>query len=181
MLGGAVGNFIGYLGCGVLPAATIFAFNEPLGAYIMANVREELAEELLGNLSSLVRYTFISTTETLILSSFKNARKFIKSNSKFAEQVLGSRGEQLINAWGTEGSRPWSFALAVQASVEAIPNTFVRNFVEEFLEESWEGCVEAGYVVANSIDSYMAAEKFKQQQLPILDISKIEPFCGKRV
>jgi hypothetical protein len=91
MLGGTVGNFIGYLGCGVLPAATIFAFNEPLGAYIMANVTEELAEELLGNLSSLVRYTFISTTETLILSSFKNARKFIKSNPKLVESILGAK------------------------------------------------------------------------------------------
>jgi hypothetical protein len=172
MLGGAVGNFVGYLGCGVLPAATIFAFNEPLGAYIMANVAEELADELLGNLSSLVRYTFISGTEALLMSSFKNARKFIKSNVKFAQRIFGDKVGQLINAWGNEGSKPWSFALAVEESIEAIPNTFVRNFVEEFLEEAWEGCVEAGYVVANSVDSYLAAEKLKQQQLPVLGKNK---------
>lgn len=138
----------------------------------MANVGEELAEELLGNLSSLVRYTFISTTETLILSSFKNARKFIKSNAALAQNILGDKGVKVIQAWGSEGSKPWSFALATEAAVESIPNTFVRNFVEEFLEEAWEGCVEAGYVVANSIDSYMAAEKFKQQQLPVLGKEK---------
>lgn len=172
MLGGTLGNFFGFIGCGVLPAATIFAFNEPLGAYIMANVLEEMKEEFLDNLSSLVRYTFISTTQTIMLASFKTARKFIKSNSAFFQRVLGGNTEKALKAWGSEGSKPWSFALKVEEAVETIPSTFVKNFIEEFLEEAWEGCVEAGYVVANSIDSYMAAEKFKQQKLPVLGKTK---------
>ncbi|MCV3216030.1 hypothetical protein OGM63_21380 [Plectonema radiosum NIES-515] len=172
MLGGTLGSFVGYLGCGVLPAATIFAFNEPLGAHIMANVSEELVDEFSENLGSLIRYTFVSGTQALILSSFKNARKFIKSNQALAQSLFGGDTSKIIKAWGAEDSKPWSFALKLEETVEAIPNTFVRNFVEEFLEESWEGCVEAGYVVANSIDSYMAAEKFKQQQLPIFGKDK---------
>jgi hypothetical protein len=79
----------------------------------------------------------------------------------------------MVKAWGEKDSKPWSFALATEEFVEKIPNTFIRNFVEEFLEESWEGCVEAGYVVANSIDSYLAAEKFKQSTMPILGDTKI--------
>ncbi len=168
MLGGTIGNFVGYLGCGVLPGAVIFSFNEPLGAYVMTNVIEEMAEEFIANLSSLIRYTFISATQSLIMWSFKNVRKFIKGNVGFFQKIFGNKAADAINAWGAEGSKPWSFALATEKAVESIPNTFVKNFVEEFLEEAWEGCVEAGYVVANSVDSYLAMEKLRQQEVPPL-------------
>ncbi|MBW4667200.1 MAG: hypothetical protein KME60_07095 [Cyanomargarita calcarea GSE-NOS-MK-12-04C] len=172
MLGGTVGNFIGYLGCGAVPGAVILAFNEPLGAYVLANVTEELAEEFIGNLSALIKYTFTAGTQALMISSYKDARKFIKKNEKFARAVLGSKVGDLIKAWGTENSKPWSFAQTLEDAVEEIPNTFVRNFVEEFLEEAWEGCIEAGYVVANSVDTFLAGEKFKQQQTPQMGKTK---------
>jgi hypothetical protein len=172
LLGGTVGNLVGYLGCGVLPGATIMAFNEPLGAYVLQNVSEELAEEFLGNLSNLVRYTFMSGVQSLLLWGFKNIRKMIKSNPDLVSRVFGSGAEKAVKAWGAEGSKPWSFAIAVDEAVESIPNSFIRNFVEEFLEEAWDGCVEAGYVVANSVDSYLAAEKLKQQNLPVMGQTK---------
>lgn len=172
MLGGTLGNAIGYLGCGVLPGAIIFSFNEPLGAYVLENVAEEMAEEFLANLSGLMRYTFMSAVQSLILWGFKNVRKFIKSNSNLIGRLFGANSEKLVKAWGNEGSKPWSFAIAVDNAVESIPNEFVRNFVEEFLEEAWDGCVEAGYVVANSVDSYMAAEKLKKQKIPALGLTK---------
>ncbi|MCC5641212.1 hypothetical protein LC593_36500 [Nostoc sp. CHAB 5844] len=172
MLGGTLGNLIGYLGCGVLPGATIMAFNEPLGAYVLENVVEELAEEFLSNLANLVRYTFVSGVQSLLLWGFKNIRKFIKSNVGLVNRLFGGGAAKAVKAWGAEGSKPWSFAIAVDNAVESIPNTFLRNFVEEFLEESWDGCVEAGYVVANSVESYMAAEKLKQQQLPLMGKTK---------
>jgi hypothetical protein len=160
MLGGTVGNLVGYLGCGLLPGAVIFSFNEPLGAYVMANVAEEMAEEFIANVASLVRYTFISGYQALIMWQFRNVRKFIKSNVNFFQSIFGDKAANAINAWGAEGSKPWSFALATEKAVESIPNTFVKNFVEEFLE--------AGYVVANSVDSFLMQEKLKQQQLPPL-------------
>jgi hypothetical protein len=172
MLGGTVGNFIGYLGCGIAPGAVMFAFNEPLGAYVLANVTEELAEEFIGNLSALIKYTFTAGTQALILSTYKDARKFIKKNQAFARAVLGDRVADVIKGWGNENSKPWSFAQTLEDTIETIPNTFVRNFVEEFLEEAWEGCVEAGYVVANSVDSFFAAEKLKQQKMPELGRTK---------
>ncbi|MDB9375750.1 hypothetical protein [Nodularia sphaerocarpa] len=168
MLGGTLGNALGYLGCGVLPGATIFSFNAAMGAYVLGNVGEEMAEEFLSNLSNLIRYTFMSGIESLILSGFKNIRHLIKSNSVLIGRILGDNAEAAINAWGASGSKPWSFALATEEAVESISNEAVKNFVEEFLEESWEGCVEAGYVVANSIESFIALEKLKQQQLPSL-------------
>jgi hypothetical protein len=168
MLGGTLGNAVGYLACGVLPGATIFAFNEPLGAYVLENVAEEMAEEFMSNVAGLIRYTFMSGVQSLILWGFKNVRKFIKSNSALVGRLFGNKAEKLVKAWGSEGSKPWSFAIAVDNAVESIPNEAVRNFVEEFLEEAWDACVEAGYVVANSIDSYLAMEKLKQQNQPPL-------------
>ncbi|GAX43446.1 hypothetical protein NIES4075_44590 [Tolypothrix sp. NIES-4075] len=168
MFGGALGNLVGYLGCGVLPGAVIFTFNEPLGVHVLENVTEELAEEFLANVANITRYTFQSGVQSLLLWQFKNTRNFIKSNAAFLQKVFGGNTEKLIKAWGAEGSKPWSFAKTVDSAVESIPNEAVKNFVEEFLEEAWEGCVEAGYVVANSIDSFIAAEKLKRTQVPVL-------------
>jgi hypothetical protein len=168
MLGGTLGSAFGYLVCGVVPAATVLAFNEPLGAYLLQNVSEELAEEFIANLSNVVRYTFISGVRSLILLGFKNVRKIIKANVTFFQNLFGDKAADMINAWGAPNSKPWSFAKAVESKVESIPNEFLKNFVEEFLEEAWDGCVEAGYVIANGIDSYLAAEKLRQQQVPVL-------------
>ena len=33
-----------------------------------------------------------------------------------------------VKAWGAKDSKPWSFASTMEAAVESIPNTFVRNF-----------------------------------------------------
>jgi hypothetical protein len=172
MLGGTLGNLVGYLGCGVLPGATIMAFNEPMGAFILANVTEELAEEFLANLSNLVRYTLISAVQSLLLVGFKNLRKMIKSQADLVGRIFGDKAENAIRSWGAPNAKPWSFAIAVDNAVESIPNEFLRNFVEEFLEEAWDGCVEAGYVVANSIEAYIAAEKLKQEKLPIFGGTK---------
>lgn len=172
LLGGTLGNSVGYLGCGVLPGATVFAFNEPLAAYVLENVGEEMSEEFLANLSNLMRYTFMSGVQSLILWHFKNIRKFIKSNPALVNRIFGAKAEAAVKAWGQPNSQPWSFALAVDNAVESIPNAFVRDFVEEFLEEAWDGCVEAGYIVAGSIESFMAAEKLKQLKQPPLGKTK---------
>lgn len=175
LLGGTVGNSVGYLACGVLPGATTFVFNQPLGAYILANVGEEMADEFVANLSLLVQSTFQSAMQSLILWGFKNVRKFLKKNPVLVERLLGEKAAGLLEAWGEEGSKPWSFASALEEKIESIDNVFVRNFVEEFLEEAWDGCVEAGFVVANSIDTFIAQQALmrRQQQELLLGRNRI--------
>lgn len=190
MLGGTLGNLVGFLGCGVLPGALIFSLNEPLGALIIQNVTEELAEEFLGNVTQLARYTLQSAVETFLLWGYKSVRKLINSPYKsIRDLVQNSAGIQaLIGASGIKidwdelgkpgakkpdiDNKPWSFALKTEEFIEKIPNDFIRNFVEEFGEEATEACVEAGYVVANSLDTYFAAEKLKQQLAPPLGKTK---------
>ncbi|AKG21495.1 hypothetical protein [Calothrix sp. 336/3] len=168
LLGGTLGNAFGYLACGVVPGALIFAFNEPLGAYLLKNVSEEFAEELVGNMTNLINYTFRAAVQSLILWGFKNLRKFIKARAELIGRIFGANAEKIVRAWGSQGSKPWSFAKAVDDAVESIPNEFVKNFVEEFLEEAWDGCVEAGYVIANSLDSWVLQQKVAQQQNLVL-------------
>jgi hypothetical protein len=168
MLGGTLGNSFGQLTCGVLPSAYIFTLNEALGAHLLADVSEELAEEFIANLSNLIRYTFMSGVQQLLLLSFKNVRKFIKNNSILVGYLFGENAQKVVQAWGNPNSKPWSFAKTVDDAVESIPNTFLRNFVEEFLEEAWEGCVEAGYILANGIDAYLAQQKLAQTRTPAL-------------
>ncbi len=172
ILGGTVGNALGYFACGILPSAYIFTLNEALAIYVLENVAEEMAEEIIGNLNILIRYTFMSSVQSLLLWSFKSIRALIKSNTGAVQAIFGSQAAALVKAWGEPNSKPWSFAKAVDDKVESISNTFVRNFVEEFLEEAWEGCVEAGYVVAGSIDNWHAQQKLAAERGLILGQQK---------
>ncbi len=164
-LGALLGNAFGYLSCGAVPGSLVFVFNKPLGAQILGNVLREGGEEFLGNLAALINALFQKTLEAFILSTFKNVRKFIKSNVQLVEKVLGKKAGDMIKAWGREGNKPWSFAQTLDEKIEKIDNKFVRGFVEEFLEESWDGCVEAGYVVANTADSYLASQALKEKTI----------------
>ncbi len=166
LLGGTTGNLFGWIGCGLVPGALMLAVNEPLAAYIIQNVLEEMGEEVLANLAQLTNYMLQSTLQNLIAYSFINARKIIKANVGWVSLIFGDKIGQATLAWGNEGSKPWSFASATEQFTESIPVRALQNYVEEFLEEAWDGCVEAGYVVANSIDGFFALEKLKQQRVP---------------
>lgn len=175
LVGGLLGQTLGWLACGVLPGAVTFCFNEVAGAYILKQVGEEMAEELAASAANVVRQAFRATAETLLVWSYKNVRKLIRSNSKWIGKVLGKNYEKAIEAWGQKGSKPWSFAQATEDAIERIPNEALRNFTEEALEEFFESCVEAGYVVANSIDSYLAAKKIEADPLGKRRIVEITP------
>lgn len=165
-LGGTVGNALGYLGCGFIPSVTVAVFNEPLGALMRKNVGEEFKDEFESNLASLFRTIFNVGMQSVVAWSYQNVRRFIKGNVNFFKKIFGDKAEKIINAWGAKNSKPWSFAIQVEEWVEAIPNEFLRNFVEELLEEAWEGCVEAGYVVANCIEKDFAQNALKDEVTP---------------
>ncbi|MBW4425323.1 MAG: hypothetical protein KME50_12955 [Nostoc desertorum CM1-VF14] len=169
-LGGTLGNAFGYLACGIVPGAIIFAFNEPLGMVVLERVGAEALEEFLDNLGSLLNSALLLGIQILITETYKNVRKLIKSNSKLIGKLFGKKAEKAVQAWGTEGSKPWSFA---QATEDFLDNTFgqegaAREFAEEFLEEADEACIEAGYVVANTVDTYLATQVAARRQSTVL-------------
>lgn len=165
ILGGTLGNAVGWLACGLAPGATIFAFNPAMGAYVLKEVGEEAAEELAANVAALARLTVQSALQTALIGFYKNARRwFFSENNALAQALLGPNYAKARQEYLQGNAKPFTFAQAVEDRIEAIPNLFIRNFIEEFLEEAWEGCVEAGFVLANSVESFLALQKFQQEQ-----------------
>lgn len=169
-IGGSLGNAFGYIACGILPGMAISVFNEPLGAVVLAKVGEEAAEELLENIGSLMNTALRLGTQIVLTETYKSVRKLIKSNSKLVGEIFGKNAKKAVDAWGGRDSKPWSFASATE---DFLDRTFgsdgiMRNLAEEFLEEADEACIEAGYVVANAVDTYLSAQMLAREKTPLL-------------
>lgn len=169
-MGGLLGRSVGWLACGVTPALIIASFNEPMGAYVLSRVTEEATEDLLADLASVLKAAFYAATEHSFMWNYQNARKIIKSNSKLIKKLFGKKAEAAVKAWGTEGSKPWSFAIATDKALDNIfgKDTPQRKFADEFIEEALDACVEAGYVVANSVDTWLAQNALNNDINPSL-------------
>lgn len=160
--GGLVGSAIGYTACGLVPAATIFAFNELAGAYVLENVVASMADEMLGHITMLITSTFQSVGRHLFTEVYKNVRKLLKRKNSFARKWFGDKA---VDNWGKEGQPVLSFAQNVEDRLDKVKNPSLKAFLEEMLEEMADACIEAGYVVANSMDEYLANRNIAQQHI----------------
>lgn len=183
-LGSTAGNLAGYLLCGVVPSATIMTFNEPLGAYLLKEVGEEALEELVSNLQLLLRATFNMGAQRIAYESFKNMRKnvreFVKDpnspQSQFIRRVFGNNLDNALRSWGKEGNKPWSFAGAVEEWIESFKDPAIENFLENFVDDLIDSCIEAGYVIAGGLDSWVAQQKLAQAtQFGVEEVVEIQP------
>lgn len=166
LLGGLAGNAFGWFSCGVLPGVSMFRFNPAMAVYVLKEVGEEALEELAANAAFVVRTIFRNLAQDAFSWGFKNFRHWMKQpDNVFAQALFGERYAQVMKNWGRQGGPSWSFASALEEVVESIPNRFWRGFAEEFLEEAWDSCVEAGFVVANSVESYLAMQRMQQETI----------------
>ena len=166
-LGNTLGNAAGWLACGALPGSIIFAFNEPLGLYVLKQVGDEALEEIASNVAQLIRQTATQGIQVLLTWTYINYRKLWRQpNSEFAKMLAaGGLKKEYIDRAVEERSKPWSFALEFEERIDSIDNKYLRTFAENFFEEAFDACVEAGYVVANSVDSYLTAQKIANEGL----------------
>ncbi len=162
VLGGTVGNALGWLACGMLPGLWIASFNPALGAYILKNVGEEALDEIAGHLAQAIRAIFRTTVTAGLIFAYVNVRKLWReSDDNFIKRLKqgGLLTDEQIKQKNAERNKPWSLALQTEALIKSIPITFIRNFVEQMLEESAEACIEAGYAVAAGADAFYAMQK----------------------
>lgn len=173
-LGGTLGNTFGYLVCGIIPSAVMTKFNQALGLYLLKQVGEEALDEFMGNLSMLIQASFRLGVQAFVTNAFKNTRNTLKNyfrdpnstQSKWLERITGNdKLQEAIQGWGEQGSKPWSFRQYVEDKIESIENQWVQNFVEEFYEEFLDACVEAGYVVAQGLDSWILQQQIQNQTI----------------
>jgi hypothetical protein len=158
ILGGATGRVIGWIGCGLVPAATVFSFNQSLGTYLLKEVGEQAIDEMLDAASEVINAGFRMGAQATFLWLYKDVRRALKDPSNpFGSALRSILGNKTIDNWGTGES--WSIAKAVENKIESIPNEFWRNFTEEAFEEGSEACIEAGFAVAGGIDAYLAQQQ----------------------
>ncbi len=145
-LGGALGNAAGWLICGIGPAALIFTFNEVLGLYLLKNVGEEALEELAGNAEILIKSLAKATGRTIFAYLFSKVRNLLYPNRD-------------------KNAKPWIFSQKIEEKIEKIGGSRISQILEELGEEFVEACIEAGYVLANSADNWLAMNKVSKATL----------------
>lgn len=158
-LGTTIGSTLGYLVCGALPASSLMTFNEPLALHVMEELTEEFAEEVGSNMAILVQQTARLLAQVALTNMYKNARSLYNEASNKFKQSFGISFPGVKEESAKASTEPWSFAMAVEEKVESIDNQFMQNLIEEGLEEFDDACIDAGYIIAAGIDSYLAAAR----------------------
>jgi hypothetical protein len=184
ILGSAVGRAIGWIGCGLVPAAVIMTFNESLATHLLKEVGEQAINEMLDAATEVIQAGFRMGVQASFLWLYKNVRRALKDpNNPFGMALRGVVGATNVENWGKGES--WTIASAIENAIESIPNTFLRNFVEEAWEEGTEACIEAGYAIAGGIDSFLAEQAIANNNIlgteRIVEITPDRTVPGERI
>jgi len=166
--GALKGGTLGWLICGVAPTAAIAVFNEPLALYVLKNVGEEAAEEIAGYAANFIRLTLQKTVKSAFIEIFKNYRNILRPAALGIAQLLVNAGvlsQEVVDKANKNRNEPWTFAGALEETIDEIKDPIAQAEAEEFWEELGEACIEAGYVVAGSLDSYFAQQKLANENI----------------
>ena len=169
--GETVGNALGYLVCGVLPAAAVAVFNEKAALFLLKRVGEEGFEEFIDNMAQFVRQGAKYLFDVATVNAFKNGRRMVKNyfrdpnsaQSKLLENIFGDKAQDTLSQWGNEGNQPWTIRKWIEDQIEKIEDPRWETFWEEAFEAFLEGCMEAGYVLADATDDWIAQSQLERQ------------------
>lgn len=182
-LGGALGNFAGFLVFGGTGSFIAYRFNPLLGVKILWDVGEEALEELCANVASISRNIILATAQLQVVTWFCGWRHLVKvvlsnPNSRISKLITALGGgdfTKAVNQWGEKGSKPWSFAKATEDIINSLPG-WLQDPIEEFIEEFWDAGQEAMYIVAGDIDQYIAEQQIqKVVENGPLEVVEVQP------
>jgi hypothetical protein len=149
--GGALGTLIGTALCGVVPGASIVRVN-PAKLAAIREVNQELYEETLPAVKSLINATIrVGATKTLT-SLYKNARKALKSLSPIFKNIpfVGGTIAEWLKKWGAPDAKPWSINSGIETVIQSIGNEGIKRFFEELWENFLESCTETVFVLSTA-------------------------------
>lgn len=158
-LGGTVGNALGHLVCGGGIGSLIMVFNEPLALYIFKELGEEALQDIAANLANLIKQTAGILARSAFTFLYASARSLLFGGFQNALKVAGLVTQEQIDSTAKAKKEPWSFSIGTQNFIKSVPIEAVRNLLENGIEEFSDACIEDGYIIASSIDSYLAAAK----------------------
>lgn len=166
--GSLAGQSLGFAICGLAPAATIAVFNQPLALYMMKELGEEAAEEISASLANLVKLQIQQSSRIGFLTLFKNHKDLIRGAAITIANGLVLAGiltQESVDKANKERNKPWSIASALEDSIESINDPVEQAYWEEFWEELGDSCIEAGYILASSADSYFAQQRMANESI----------------
>lgn len=165
--GTVAGKSVGYLACGALPGAVIFAFNEGMGAYVLQELGEEALDEFASEIANLIRATFTAVSQAAFAYSHKQIRTLWRETDDSFKKRLKATGltDKAVKEALDERNKPFIIRQKLDKKVESIKSKPLKDFVQNFLEEFDSSCVEAGYVIAGGIDSYIASQRASREVL----------------
>lgn len=164
--GSLAGQSLGFAICGFIPTATIAVFNEPLALYMMKELGEEAAEEISASLAGLIRLQLQQQVRRGFFALFKNYRTLLRGAAIGFANILVNAGvltQDSVDKANKNRNEPWSFAGALEDSIDSIKDPSEQAYAEEFWDEFQDSCIEAGFIVAGAADSYFAQQKLANQ------------------
>ncbi|HIK04600.1 MAG TPA: hypothetical protein IGS40_07795 [Trichormus sp. M33_DOE_039] len=169
ILGQETGRTLGFLVCGALPTASLFAINPVMARTVAAQVAPELLDELVDNYATAIQQIGAIALRAGGLWLYGAVRRMWRGSDAEFKERLKAKGfnEEQINKEIENRNKPFTFAQSIQEGIEAIPNEAFRNFVENAYDEFGSSCIEAGYVVAGAIDSYIYQRKTSESEADI--------------
>jgi len=112
----------------------------------------ELWEESIQNLKSAIASSSRAAMNIAGLEAYCNVRKAVKAIARGVNlSAMWPSLGGMIETWGNEGQKPWSFASAQEEWVESLPDGAIENFVEEFLEAAQDMCAESSIQVSYAL------------------------------
>lgn len=166
--GGLAGKSLGFAICGLIPTVTIATFNEPMALYILKELGEEAAEEIAQSLAALINLQMQQWARMTFINLFKNYRSILRPAALGVAQILVNAGilsQDSVNKANQKKNEPWTFAGAMDDTIESIKDPIEQAYAEEFWEEFQESCIEAGYIVAGQADAFIAQQRMTAQTI----------------
>lgn len=112
----------------------------------------ELWEEAVGNLKSAIASSSRAAINIAGLEAYLNVRKGIKAIARGVNLSAFWPGlGKMVETWGEEGQKPWSFASAQEEWIESLPDGAIENFAEEFIEAAQDMCAESSIQVSYAL------------------------------
>ena len=175
--GETIGATLGWMAGGAIPGTMLKVINEPMAVYARKNLKEEMKDELGAEFSGNLKTLRDLQTRKYFYEMFKNARNWLKNNpnhpmSRYIQQMTGLDAQKL-QSWGGGDAQPFTFAGQMERKIATIPDSNIAEAVREGLDSFADSFIEAGYVIANSVDSWYAQNAMNKG--PSRNIAKIYP------
>jgi hypothetical protein len=146
--GATLGTLLGTTLCGIIPGAAVVRVN-PAKLAAIKEVDEELYEEIMPAVNSLIMATVNVARTKAFTEIYKNTRQWIKSQSPFLRNFSPFWAD-VVDAWGAEKSQSWTINSAIEKSIESISDAGIKNFTENLWEEFVDSCTEALFVFSTA-------------------------------